>query len=180
MERGIRHTKTELLGYKTAIENCENEKAREKLQGKYDRLVSQLSLQNKAYNEFCKTNDLKRRSDRLQAAKWGRSEASEAVTTAQQLEAFRSKILSAEKTSTGITITEVSPHVFTRARFRELSAEQVTDALTNPLALGKIREDRSQQFIGEFATVPINVDTGKVSTCWPTSSQKAKKLKEKR
>jgi len=179
LERDIRHSKSIMLSYKTAIENCTDDEARQKLQEGYDRTASQLSSRNKAYNEFCETNGLKRYNARLHAVKWNRSEASKAAITSRQIDTFTEKVMSAEKTSTGIAITAVSTHVFTRARFRGLSAEQVTDALTRPLSLGTIKVDRSQQFIGESATVAINVDTGKITTCWPTRTRKVKKLKGK-
>lgn len=81
------------------------------------------------------------------------------------------------RTITGITITDTSPHVMGQATVRGISNSDVLDALTNTLQTGKIRTDRSQQFVGERATVVINVDTGKVVTTWPTSSKKANKLK---
>ena len=52
-------------------------------------------------------------------------------------------------------------------------------ALTAPLDITKIREDMSRQFIGEYATVAVNVETGKLTTVWATSEDKRKKLKRK-
>ena len=82
MERGIRKSKTTLRGYNTAIQNCEDNETRKALQEKYDRSAQRLSRQNKAYNEFCKANNLKRYDDRLRAAKWNRSEATKAAKAA--------------------------------------------------------------------------------------------------
>ena len=80
-------------------------------------------------------------------------------------------------TTTGVTITDTSPHVMDQATARGVSNSDIIDALTNTLKTGKIRTDKSQQFIGKHATVVINIDTGKVVTVWPTSSKKANKLK---
>jgi len=51
--------------------------------------------------------------------------------------------------------------------------------LTNPLNIGKIRADGTKQYVGEKATVAINVKTGKLTTGWKTSTKKAEKLKKK-
>ena len=84
------------------------------------------------------------------------------------------------QTSTGIPISEISTHVFTRANFRGVSAEDVVDALTNPLDLGNIRADRSQQFMGRKAIVLVNVDTGRLTTVWPMKSKTLRKLLRKK
>ena len=180
MERAIRHSKTKLLGLKTAIDNCSDPEAKAKLQEDYDETALQLTQQNKAYNQFCKDNDLKRYDDRLRAAKWSREEAAKAAATAGKVSRFKDKVMEAGQTSTGVQIRDVETHIYTRSVQRGLNAGHVTEALTKPLGLGKIRSDRSQQFIGEHATVAINVDTGKVITCWPTSSKKVEKLKRGR
>lgn len=64
-------------------------------------------------------------------------------------------------------------------REREISVNDIKNALTIPLDTGKIRTDDTQQYIGEKATVAINVKTGKLTTGWRTSSKKANKLKTK-
>lgn len=80
-------------------------------------------------------------------------------------------------TASGIKVTEVSKHLKDRVKERGIEIESIKSALTNPLKKSNIREDKTQQFIGEKATVAINVDTGKITTVWSTSSKKAKKLK---
>lgn len=83
------------------------------------------------------------------------------------------------KTSTGIKVTNVGTHIRSRAIARGETVEDMINALTKPLDIGKIRTDNSQQFIGEKATVVINTKTGKLATTWPTSESRAKKLKER-
>lgn len=178
-ERSIRKTKTRIKGYKTAIDNCQDEETKQKFQEEYDRAAEDLSRQNAAYKKFCEDNNLKRYDDRLRAAKWSRSEASKAAVTARNIGKFKDKVMSTGTTSTGVPIKDVSTHLYTRSRFRGPSADDISDALTNPLKFNKIRADGSQQFIGERCTAVINVNTGKVVTCWPTSSDKAAKLKAK-
>ena len=107
---------------------------------------------------------------------FGHSQASKAAWVNKSFEKFTGELKNV-KTSTGVSISAVSTHVYEQAVKREVKAASVSSALTSPLKTGNIRKDRSQQFIGEHATVVINVDTGKVVTVWPTSSKKAEKLK---
>lgn len=179
MERAIRRTKHELLGYREAIKCCTDEETKQKLQEEYDRNAERLREQNAAYNGLCETNGLKRYDDRLSAAKWNREESAKATATARSIKRFKDKVMSAGVTSTGVEIREVSTHLFTRSNFRGPNAEDIADALTHPLDLGKIRKDGSQQFIGERCTATINVNTGKVITCWKTSSERLEKIRRR-
>lgn len=84
MESGIRRTKQRILGYREAINACTDAEAKATLQDAYDREALKLQRQNKAYNSFCEANKLKKLSDRLQVAKWTRSEASRATAAARR------------------------------------------------------------------------------------------------
>lgn len=75
LERRIRDTKRQLMGYETAGDTAS-----------YDRKAVLLQKQNKAYNQYCDDNDLKRRSDRISIAKWNRSEAARARAAAKRKE----------------------------------------------------------------------------------------------
>lgn len=72
MERRIRKTKRQVIDYETAG----NQEA-------YERKAALLQRQNKEYNEFCAEHGLKKRSDRIQIAKWNRSEAAKARSAAK-------------------------------------------------------------------------------------------------
>ena len=80
-------------------------------------------------------------------------------------------------TPNGLTISSVASHVKDRSAERKILPSSIRDALTNPLQLGKVRTDRTQQFIGEKVTVAVNVDTEKVVTTWKTGSKLRQKLK---
>ena len=83
-------------------------------------------------------------------------------------------------TSNGINISGVSDHLVDRAIQREITAEQVSNALINPLKIGKIKENdngKSQEYVGEDARVIINPDTGNIITVWKTSTRLKNKLK---
>ena len=84
-------------------------------------------------------------------------------------------------TSNGINISGVSDHLVDRAIQREITAEQVSNALINPLKIGKIKENdngKSQEYVGEDARVIINPDTGNIITVWKTSTRLKNKLKD--
>lgn len=142
--------------------------------------TTQASVKLKQWREkeadFLKQTGRRRDSSRSQIGTFGRSEAGKATWTAKSYTKF-SQTISGIVTNSGVTITEASPHFFSRCNERSVSHSDILDALTNPLKAGKIRADMSQQFIGEKATVVINTETGKAVTLWPTSASRAQKLK---
>lgn len=81
----------------------------------------------------------------------------------------------------GYTINGISEHLLERKTSRNVKASDVENAFTNPLKIDKIKADekgrRSVNYIGEFATVSINPDTGIIVTVWKTSSKRVNKLK---
>lgn len=85
-ERRIRKTKREVAGLQTSVENCPDEKLKFELQQELDRKSSLLSKQNKAYNQFCRKNDLKPLRERLQIAEWNREKAMKAAGAARRYE----------------------------------------------------------------------------------------------
>lgn len=128
--------------------------------------------------DFLRQTGLKQQPGREHVGGWGRNEAAKAGAEAKVFTAFANAVVGT-KTSTGISITQMSTHVYDQARERGVSVEGIISALTSPLGTGKIRLDGSQQFIGEHATVAINVESGKAVTVWPTSSKRARKLMKK-
>lgn len=78
LERRIRNTKRQVMNWKTAVDNAPNEATRQEMELQYQKKAALLQKQNKAYNEFCKENGLKRRSERIQIAKWDRAQAAKA------------------------------------------------------------------------------------------------------
>ena len=75
-----------------------------------------------------------------------------------------------QKTSTGLTVTEISKHVIDRAVSRGFSMESALDALQNPIKIGKIKIDDngfpSQKFLGENAEIVVNPENGKIISGW--------------
>ena len=86
LERRIRKTKQAVMGLQTAVENCKDDALRFELQADLDRKSYLLQKQNKAYNEYCKTNELRPLSDRLKIARWGREQAAKTRGAARRYE----------------------------------------------------------------------------------------------
>lgn len=84
IERRIRKTKREVMGLKTAVDNAQDEKLKFELDMEYQKKATLLRKQNKAYNDFCEENNLKRLSDRIQIARWDRQQAAAARGAAQR------------------------------------------------------------------------------------------------
>ena len=78
IERTIRKIKREVMGMKTAVDNAQDEKLKFELDLKYQDAAAYLQKWNKKYNEFCKENNLKRLSDRLEVARFDRQQAAAA------------------------------------------------------------------------------------------------------
>ena len=71
LERRIRRDKADVTGRDTALRNCP-ESEKDKYQADYDKAVSKLKKHMKAYNDFCKQNNMKKQYDRLENAKYTR------------------------------------------------------------------------------------------------------------
>lgn len=141
-----------------------------------DEAAAKISQWQDIQKNFLKQTGLKRQTDREQIPNFGRSEAAKVNQISKKVNSFNQ--IPGLKTENNIVINSMSKHFGERALQREISAGSVKNALTNPLKIGNIRADGTQQFIGEHATVAVNVETGKVTTVWSTSSDKVKKLKE--
>ena len=60
------------------INNSRDDMDVDKLQREYDRMAYQLTQKNKAYNDFCKQNDLQPQYDRIKVADFGREQTKQA------------------------------------------------------------------------------------------------------
>ncbi len=84
MERRIRNTKREAMGYRTAAEKEKDPARKEAYQNKYGQKAALLQKQNAAYNQFCEDTGQKKRNDRISIALWNRSEAAKARAAAKR------------------------------------------------------------------------------------------------
>lgn len=176
MERQIRATKRELAGYDAGIKATDSEELRNALSEQFLATSVKLSRQKIQMESFLDQTGMLRQGEREQVLGFGRSTAQKAVWANKKLSSL-STALTGIKTSTGISVGTVSPHLSARMISRGVVEKDISDALISPLKTGKIRTDKSQQFKGEHATVVINTETGKLVTVWPTGTKTAKKLK---
>ena len=84
LERRIRDTKRQVMNLKTAVDNVQDKQAKSEVEKQYQRKSALLEKQNKAYNEFCNKNNLKKLSDRITIAKWDRAQAAAARGAAKK------------------------------------------------------------------------------------------------
>lgn len=92
LERRIRDSKRKVQNLQTAVDNCKDEKLKFELQQKLDRKSYTLSRQNKAYQQYCKDNNLKEYAERLKVSKWDRQQAAKARGAARRYQnAIQSK-----------------------------------------------------------------------------------------
>ena len=74
MERSIRATKRKLIEKEEQISLIAETDVKEILQRDYDKLAFKMTQQNKAYNDFCKQNDLQPQYDRIKVSDFGREQ----------------------------------------------------------------------------------------------------------
>lgn len=86
-ERNIRHTKREAMALKEGAQAAEasgDADTAAELRKSYEKKAVLLQKQNRAYNDFCAENGLKRQQDRLHIAGWDKSQASAASAAARK------------------------------------------------------------------------------------------------
>lgn len=84
MERAIRKTKREIIIKQEEINAVAETDVKGILQKDYDRLSAKWQEQNKAYNDFCKQNDLQTQYDRIKVADFGKAQTKKANKAATE------------------------------------------------------------------------------------------------
>ena len=84
MERRIRDSKRKCMGLKHGVDNATTDEAKAAAEALYQKEAALLQKRNKAYNDFCEENGLKRKSERITIAKWDRSQAAKARAAARK------------------------------------------------------------------------------------------------
>lgn len=97
MERRIRKTKLEVMGLNTSRQNSTGA-LKKTFDEDYQKKAVLLQKQNKAYNDFCAENGLKKFHERVAVAKWNRSQATQAAAAARAHHTEWLKGIGAEKT----------------------------------------------------------------------------------
>jgi len=78
MERDLRAWKRKLIEKQEQINNPRKDMDVDKLQQEYGRMAYRLAQKNKAYNDFCKSNDLQPQYDRIKVADFSREQTKQA------------------------------------------------------------------------------------------------------
>ena len=86
MERSLRAWKRKLIEKQEQINNPREDMYIDKLQQEYGRMAYQLTQKNKAYNDFCKHNDLQPQYDRIKVADFGREQTKRSNAGAKRYE----------------------------------------------------------------------------------------------
>lgn len=91
LERRIRKTKREVMGLKEGVDAAPSEQAKFVADLEYQKKAALLAKQNAAYKDYCKRNNLRPLSDRIQIAKWDRQQAAAARGAAKRYENAKGK-----------------------------------------------------------------------------------------
>lgn len=86
MERRIRDSKRKCMGLKHGLDSATTDEAKALLEKEYQKEAALLQDRNKAYDDFCKDNDLKKKHERITIAKWDRQQAKNARIAANRRE----------------------------------------------------------------------------------------------
>ncbi len=177
MERDIRSRKREIAAYKAAIDCETNNKLKTDFETDFNLSSVKLKRQEKELADFLKETGNMPDSSRVWNNGFDKSLSQKAVWANKKSLEFQNLI--GTVTSNGYTVTSVSDHFGPRAVARNLSVEDVRNALTNPLHTGKIKLDskgrKSIEFIGNKARPQLNPETGTLATVWETGSKTRKK-----
>lgn len=120
LERRIRKTKREVMGWKEAVDNETDDKAKFELDLQYQKKSSLLQKRNEAYKDYCKKNNLRPLADRITIARWNRQQAAAARGAAKRYENAHggnveksvSKAVAEEQKTTMIRLPERKPMSF--------------------------------------------------------------------
>lgn len=143
-ERRIRKTKRDTMTLKTSIDSATDEATRTKLTAEYQRKAVLLQKQNKAYNDFCEENNLKRRADRIGIAKWDRKQAAQARGAYKTVAAKANKLYN--NGSTEANVQEYMRHIAAHGKMERHGIQflkwiDANDAVVN-VAVPKIVAER--------------------------------------
>ena len=128
METAIRKTKRELIGYDSAG-----------LKDDYTAAAVKLKRQRDLYKEFSYLADMAQQKELTQIYGFGHSQASKAVWAEKAAKSYGD--FKGITLPNGIKITGASDHFGLRAMSRNISKEDIENALTKPLQLSKMKID---------------------------------------
>lgn len=179
-ERKIRQNKKELVGYQAIIDSSNDNKLIENTKTQFAKQSLIYKTNVKELDSIVEQINTKIDDVRLYTGNaYNKSVGAKVASVTKIAKQYNNSDIVGLKVN-NIEITEIGEHIISRTYARNINIADVENSLKNPLDYGKIRKNDSQQIIGEFATIAINTKTGKLTTIWPTSAKKARKLKERK
>ncbi|MGL9794410.1 NAD(+)-arginine ADP-ribosyltransferase EFV [Enterococcus sp. DIV1283b] len=88
------------------------------------------------------------------------------------------------KTPDGITIESLAAHLYERKDERSVDVKHIIRTVKHPIKIDSVKYDNqgrpSKKYIGDYATIAINPDDGRIITVYPTSRKRRKKIRSER
>lgn len=184
LERQIRNDKKQLAGLEGVLKsNTDDMKLIENIKTAFARKTLYYNEHKSILDEFLNQTNNKKDNTKLAIGGFDKNISKQTSSVTKIANKYNNSNIIGTVVN-GVKITEIGEHIISRTYARGIIFEDIEDCLKNPLEYGTIKTDssgrRSFAVVGEKVTVYINPDTGKTATAHLTSTNKAKKLKEKR
>lgn len=88
------------------------------------------------------------------------------------------------KTPDGITINDLSAHLYDRKGERNIDIKSIIRTVKHPIRVDDIKYDNqgrpSKKYIGDYSTIAINPDNGRIITVYPTTRKRRRKIRREK
>lgn len=88
------------------------------------------------------------------------------------------------KTPDGITINDLSAHLYDRKSERNVDIKSIIRTIRYPIKVDAIKYDNqgrpSKKYIGDYSTIAINPDNGRIITVYPTTRKRRRKIRREK
>lgn len=88
------------------------------------------------------------------------------------------------KTPDGITINDLSAHLYDRKGERNVDIRSIIRTIKYPIKIDDIKYDSqgrpSKKYIGDYSTIAINPDNGRIITVYPTTKKRRSKIRREK
>ena len=159
MERSLRAWKRKLIVKEQEIAGVAETDVKEILQSDYDCMAYQLTQKNKAYNDFCKQNDLQPQYDRIKVADFGREQTKRSNAGAKRykdsLNIDQNKNIIKERISNGeyglsLSKQQYLKHVDGTKQYSDYQKARIEKGKT-PQGRILLSEEEAQKFIQQYS-----------------------------
>lgn len=88
------------------------------------------------------------------------------------------------KTPDGIVINDLSAHLYDRRGERNIDIKSIIRTVKHPIKVDGIKYDNqgrpSKKYIGDYSTIVINPDNGRIITVYPTTRKRRRKIRREK